>query len=56
MNEKFLIFIEISLKFVPKRPTDNKLVLVKVMTWRWTGDKPLSEPMLTQFTKAYMQH
>ena len=26
------------------------------MAWRWMGDKPLSEPMLTQFTDAYMQH
>ena len=25
------------------------------MTWHRTGDKPLSEPMLTQFTDAYKQ-
>ena len=25
------------------------------MAWHWTGDKPLSEPMLTQFTDAYMR-
>ena len=23
------------------------------MAWRWTGDKPLPEPMLTLFTNAY---
>ena len=26
------------------------------MAWRQIGDKPLYEPMLTQFTDAYMQH
>ena len=23
------------------------------MAWRWTGDKPLSEPMMSQFNDAY---
>ena len=36
----------ILLKFVPKGLIDNKPVLVQVMAWRRTGDKPLSEPML----------
>ena len=26
------------------------------MTWRQTDDKPLPEPMLIQFSDAYMQH
>ena len=26
------------------------------MAWRRIGDKPLSEPMLTRFTEAYMRH
>ena len=56
MNEKFCILIQISLKFVPKRPIDNKSALVQVMAWRRTGDKPLPEPMLAQFTDAYMRH
>ena len=56
MNEKFSISIQISLKFVPKGPIENKSVLVKVMAWRRTGDKPLSEPMLPWFTDAYMGH
>ena len=30
--------------------------MVQVMAWRQTGDKPLPEPMLTQFIDAYMQH
>ena len=52
-NEKFCILIQISLKFVPKGPIDNKAALVQVMAWHLKGDKPLSEPMLTQFTEAY---
>ena len=56
LNEKFGISIWIFLKFVPKDPTDNKSILVQVMAWRQTGDKPLPGPMLTQFTDAYMRH
>ena len=52
MNETFCISIRISLKFVPKGPIDNKPALVQVMAWRRTGDKPLPEPTLTQFTDA----
>ena len=32
---------------------DKKSVLVQVMAWRLTGDKPLPEAILTQFTDAY---
>ena len=46
MNEKFSILIEISLKFVPKDPNDNKPALIQIMAWRRIGDKPLSEPMM----------
>ena len=56
MNEKFCILIQISLKFVLEGPTDNKSALVQVMAWCWTDTKPLPEPMLTQFTDAYMRH
>ena len=56
LNENVRILIQISLKCVPKGPIDNKPALVQVMDWRQTGDKPLSEPMLTQFVNAYMQH
>ena len=55
MTEKFLISIQISLKFVLKGPIDNNAVLVQVMAWRRTGDKPSSESILTQFTDAYMR-
>ena len=49
-NETFRILIPISLKFVPKGPIDNKAALAKVMAWRRTGNKPLAEPMLTEFS------
>ena len=42
--------------FVAKGPIDNKLALVQVMAWHPTGDKPLSEPVPTQFNDAYMRH
>ena len=47
---------KVSLKFIPNGPIDNKSALVQVMAWRRTGDKPLPEPMLTQFTDTYMRH
>ena len=56
MNEQLRILIQISLKFVPKGPIDYNLAFVEVMAWRQIGNKPLSEPMLTQFTYAYMWH
>ena len=56
LNENFRISIKISLKFVPKGSIDNKSALVQVMVWRQTGDKPLPEPMMIQFTDAYMRH
>ena len=42
--------------FVPKRPINNIPELFQIMAWRRIGDKPLYEPMLTQFTDAYMRH
>ena len=53
---KVLFFNQISLKFVPKCRIDNKSVLVHVMAWCQTGDKPLTEPILTWFTDGYMWH
>ena len=52
----FCVLIQIQLKFVPKAHINNKSVLVQVMAWRRIGDKPLPEPMLAQFTDAYMGH
>ena len=55
LDENASILIQVSLKFVPKGPIDNKSALVQVMAWRRTGDKPLPEAMMTQFTDAYMR-
>ena len=43
-------------KLDPGSPFDKKPALVQVMAWRWTGDTPLPEPTMTQFTDAYMRH
>ena len=56
LNDDHKIPIQISLKLVPRSPNDNKPALVQVMALCWTGDKPLPDPMLTQFTDAYMRH
>ena len=47
LNENVSISIKVSLKFVPKGRIDNYPVLVQIMAGRLPGDKPLSEPMLT---------
>ena len=46
LNENVRISIKISLKFVPKGPINNNLALVQIMARLWSGDKPLSEPMM----------
>ena len=46
LNENVRISIKISLKFVPKGSINNNPALVQIMAWRWSGDKPLSEPMM----------
>ena len=56
LNENDRILIQISLKFVPRSPIDNKSALDQVMACRRTGDKPLLEPKMTQFIDAYMRH
>ena len=56
LNANVWILTKISLKFVPKGPINNIRTLVQIMAWRRTGDKPLSEPMMTKFNDAYMHH
>ena len=38
LNENDRIPVQISLKFVPRSPINNKAALVQVMAWRRTGD------------------
>ena len=54
LNDNDIIPIQISFNYAPRSPIDNKPALDQVMTWRRTGDKPLSEPMMTQFSDAYI--
>ena len=53
---KFLYFDSNFTEVCSKGSIDDKLASVQVMTCRQTGDKPLPEPILTQFTNTYMQH
>ena len=56
LNEKFYILIKFPLNLAFKTAIDKKQALVYIMAWHPIGDKPLSEPMLTRFTDAYMPH
>ena len=56
VNEKLYVSIRNSLEFIPKGPIGNNSALEQIMAWRHPGNKPLSEPMLTRFTEAYMWH
>ena len=46
LYENMWIPIKISLMFVPKGPINNIPALVQIMAWHWSGDKPLSKPMM----------
>ena len=56
LNENNRIMIHILLKFVLRSPIDNKPAFVQVMAQCRTGNKPLHEPVMIQFTDAYMWH
>ena len=43
--------IDIPVKLVPMDQIINKSTLVQITAWHQTGYKPLSEPMMAQFTK-----
>ena len=46
---KLWILTKISLKFISGCPINNIPSLVRIMAWRRSGDKPLSEPMMVSF-------
>ena len=54
LNENFWIWNKISLKYVPLGLSDNMAALVQIMACCWTGNKPLSEPMVASFADAYI--
>ena len=43
---KTLVWIKMSLTFVPKGPINNIPALVQIIAWRLPGDKPLSKPIV----------
>ena len=43
-------------EIVPKGLIKNYQVLGQIMAWYRRGDKPLFEPIMVQFTDAYMHH
>ena len=56
VNEEPWILIKIRLTFTPKGPINNNTAMVYKMACLRIGDKPLSEPVLSGFTDAYMRH
>ena len=56
LERKVWISIEMSMEFVPKGTNNNKRILVPIVAWCLTGDKPLSEPMVGYFTDANLCH
>ena len=50
----FLALFFLCSKFVLRSPIDNKSASVQAVDWWWTGNKPLPEPLMTQFTDAYI--
>ena len=48
----FVILPAISLKFVPDGAINGNSALDQVMAWRRTGDKSLTESMMTPFCDA----
>ena len=46
-------WMKISLKCVSEAPINNIPALVQKMAWRWSGNKPLSEPMIVDYRGIY---
>ena len=44
------------LKFFSKGSVGNKSVLVQVITWNWTRNKPLTETIMNQFSDQHIHH
>ena len=55
LDENCCTLIKILLQIVPVDLVNDIEALVQVMAWRRPGDKPLHEPILTQFTDAHMR-
>ena len=56
LNENVQTSNKASLKCVPWGSVGDKSSLIQVMAWCRIGNKPLPEPMMTQFIAAYVCH
>ena len=48
------VLVQLSVKFVPKASSDKKPPLVWLIAWCWRDEKPLPEPMMTNFTDIHL--
>ena len=56
LMETFEFQIQFLFKRFPYGQIDKMSALVQMVAWSRTGDKALSDPMMTQFTDEYMHH
>ena len=54
LYENYCIFLQNSLKFVPKGPINNKPSFLQITAWYLRGNKPLFESMMAWFTDTYL--
>ena len=52
-NANVCISMKIPLKFVPKGPINDIPVLVQIMAWRRSSDRPSSEPLMVKLRAWY---
>ena len=43
---------EFEMKYITRGSNNNMPDIIQIMAWRWTGDEPLSEPMMALFTDS----
>ena len=56
LSENLHSLIPMHLNCILNGLIDNKLSLIQVMAWCRTGDKPLSESLMSKFTVSYIRH
>ena len=56
LSEKVRNTMKILLTFVFMGLIDNKLSIIQIIAWQRSGNKPLSEPMMTFFNDAHKFH
>ena len=50
----YIVLSRLSVKFVPRDPISNTQTQTPIMTWRQSGNTPLSELKLDQLTEIYV--